>query len=123
MSETLIEVTLHEIAHSRSGDKGDRANVSIIPYDEETGYAPIAEQVPESRMLESFRHRGATEVRRYDLPNLGAFNYVIDDVLQGGSTHSLNLDGLGKTLSYYVLMMKVRVSPEVLSAAKKARDN
>ncbi len=56
MSETLIEVLLYEIAHSRSGDKGDRANVSIIPYDEETGYAPIAEQVTESRMLERFRH-------------------------------------------------------------------
>ena len=74
-------------------------------------------------MLEGFRHRGATEVWRYDLPNLGAFNYVIENVLQGGACHSLNLDGLGKTLSFYVLMMKVHVSPEVLSAAKKARDN
>jgi hypothetical protein len=122
MSKSLVEVPLHEIAHGRTGDKGDRLLLSVIPYDE-TGYAPIAEQVTESTMFEMFRHRGATEVRRYELPKLCAFNFVIENALQGGVNNSLNLDGHGKTLSFLALTMTVRVSPDVLAAAKKARSN
>ena len=119
-SDNLIEILLYEIAHGRTGDKGDRLNVSIIPFDD-SGYDAIAEQATEARMLEMFRHRGATEARRYDLPKLKAFNFVIENVLQGGVNNSLNLDGHGKTLSFHALTMTVRVSPEVLDAAKEAR--
>ena len=114
------EVPLYEIAHGRTGDKGDRRNVSIIPYDD-SGYTVIADQATEERMLSMFRHRGATEARRYDLPKLKAFNFVIENVLQGGVNNSLNLDGHGKTLSFHALTMTVRVSPEILDAAKEAR--
>lgn len=120
-SEDLIEIPLYEIAHGRTGDKGNRLNVSIIPYDQ-TGYTPIAEQATEAKMLEMFQHRGATEVRRYDLPNLKAFNFVIENALEGGVNNSLNLDGHGKTLSFHALTMLIRIAPEVLSAAKEARD-
>ena len=119
-SDDLIEVPLYEIAHGRTGDKGDRLNVSIIPFDD-SGYDPIAEQATEVRMLEMFRHRGATEARRYDLPKLKAFNFVIENVLQGGVNNSLNLDGHGKTLSFHALTMTVRVTPAVLAAAEQAR--
>lgn len=119
-SDSLVEVPLYEIAHGRTGDKGDRLNVSIIPFDD-SGYAPIAEQATEARMLEMFRHRGATEARRYDLPKMKAFNFVIENVLQGGVNNSLNLDGHGKTLSFHALTMTVRVSPAVLAAAEQAR--
>ena len=119
-SSEYIEVPLYEIAHGRTGDKGDRLNVSIIPYDD-SGYTVIADQATEERMLSMFRHRGATETRRYDLPKLKAFNFVIENVLQGGVNNSLNLDGHGKTLSFHALTMTVRVSPEVLDAAKEAR--
>ena len=119
-SNEHIEVPLYEIAHGRTGDKGDRLNVSIIPYDD-SGYTVIADQATEERMLSMFRHRGATEVRRYDLPKLKAFNFVIENVLQGGVNNSLNLDGHGKTLSFHALTMTVRVSPKVLDAAKEAR--
>ena len=119
-SSEHIEVPLYEIAHGRTGDKGDRLNVSIIPYDD-SGYTVIADQATEERMLSMFRHRGATEARRYDLPKLKAFNFVIENVLQGGVNNSLNLDGHGKTLSFHALTMTVRVSPEVLEAAKEAR--
>ena len=119
-SDNLIEVPLYEIAHGRTGDKGDRLNVSIIPFDE-SGYDAIAEQATEARMLDMFRHRGATEARRYDLPKLKAFNFVIENVLQGGVNNSLNLDGHGKTLSFHALTMTVRVTPAVLAAAEQAR--
>ena len=119
-SDDLTEVPLYEIAHGRTGDKGDRLNVSIIPFDD-SGYDAIAEQATEARMLEMFRHRGATEARRYDLPKLKAFNFVIENVLQGGVNNSLNLDGHGKTLSFHALTMTVRVTPAVLAAAEPAR--
>ena len=119
-SDNLIEIPLYEIAHGRTGDKGDRLNVSIIPFDD-SGYDAIAEQATEVRMLEMFRHRGATEARRYDLPKLKAFNFVIENVLQGGVNNSLNLDGHGKTLSFHALTMTVRVTPAVLVAAEHAR--
>ena len=118
--DDLIEVPLYEIAHGRTGDKGDRLNVSIIPFDD-SGYDAIAEQATEARMLEMFRHRGATEARRYDLPKLKAFNFVIENFLQGGVNNSLNLDGHGKTLSFNALTMTVRVTPAVLAAAEQAR--
>ena len=111
---------MYEIAHGRTGDKGDRLNVSIIPFDD-SGYDAIAEQATEARMLEMFRHRGATEARRYDLPKLKAFNFVIENVLQGGVNNSLNLDGHGKTLSFHALTMTVRVTPAVLAAAEQTR--
>ena len=58
---------------------------------------------------------------RYDLSKLCAFNFVIENALEGGVNNSLNLDGHGKTLSFLALTMKVCVSPDVLAAAKKAR--
>ena len=115
-----VEVPLYEIAHGRTGDKGDRSTLSIIPYDV-SAYAVIAEQATEERMLALFSHRGATEARRYDLPKINAFNFVIENVLEGGVNHSLNLDGHGKTLSFYALAMTVHVSPDVLEDAKRAR--
>ena len=119
-SNREIEVSLYEIAHSRTGDKGDRIYVSIIPYDP-SAYAVIAEQATEERMLEMFRHRGATEARRYDLPKLAAFNFVIESALQGGVNNSLNLDGHGKTLSFHALTMTVCVSLDILESAKRVR--
>jgi hypothetical protein len=121
MTEATVEVPLYEIAHGRTGDKGDRLNVSIIPYDP-SGYAPIAEQATEARMLEVFAHRGASRAVRYDLPKLAAFNFVLDDVLQGGVNSSLNLDGHGKALSFLALTLPVRVTEAVLEAARRARD-
>jgi hypothetical protein len=107
MDET-IEVPLHAVAHSRAGDKGNRANLSLIPYDP-AHYALLAEQVTEARVLALFAHRGATKCTRYDLPLLHSFNFVVDDVLEGGVNGSLNLDGHGKTQSFRLLAMTVRV--------------
>jgi hypothetical protein len=104
----LIDVALHEVAHSRAGDKGNRGNMSLMPYRPEL-YPYLAEQVTEARVLALFAHRGATACRRYDLPNLHAFNFVVEDALEGGVNGSLNLDGHGKSHSSRLLTLTVRV--------------
>jgi hypothetical protein len=105
---TLVEVPLHAVAHGRAGDKGNRLNVSLFPYDPAL-YPLLAEQVTAERVHELFRHRGATGVRRYELPLIAGLNFVIDDVLEGGVNGSLNLDGHGKTNSFRLLTLPVRV--------------
>jgi hypothetical protein len=108
ISERMVEVPLHSVAHGRAGDKGNRLNVSVMPYDSDA-YQVLAEQLTEVRVLDAFAHRGATRVRRYDLPLLPAFNFVIEDVLEGGVNGSLNLDGHGKSNSFLLLAITVRV--------------
>lgn len=104
-------VKLHAIAHGRSGDKGNRLNVNIIAYRAEHWPVLLAE-VTEARVAALFAHRGATRVTRYELPRLGALNFVIDDALEGGVNSSLAIDTHGKCLSYLVLGLDVRVPAE-----------
>ena len=114
--DTLVSVPLHRVAHARAGDKGNRLNVSVMPYDRDA-YPLIAQQLTEQRVLEVFAHRGATRVRRYDLPLLPAFNFVIEDVLEGGVNGSLNVDGHGKSNSFLLLGMPVRVPRRLVRSA------
>ncbi len=108
----MKEVPLYDVAHSRAGDKGNRANLSLIPYNPAL-YPYLAEQVTEARVLALFAHRGATTCKRYDLPLLHAFNFVVDDVLEGGVNASLNLDGHGKTQSFRLLSLTVKIPAEL----------
>jgi len=110
-------VPLHRVAHGRAGDKGNRLNVSVIPYDS-GAYAAIAQQLTEQRVLDVFAHRGATGVKRYDLPLLPALNFVIEDVLEGGVNGSLNLDGHGKSNSFLLLGIEVRVPRRFVRSAQ-----
>lgn len=100
---------LHEVAHSRAGDKGNRLNLSLIPYDS-AHYPALAAQVTAARVLALFAHRGATGCTRHDLPLLHAFNFVVEDALEGGVNGSLNLDGHGKTMSFRLLELEVEIS-------------
>lgn len=109
----MIEVALHEVAHSRAGDKGNRLNMSLIPYRPEL-YPLLAEQVTAERVLALFRHRGAAHCVRHDLPLIHAFNFVVDEVLEGGVNGSLNLDGHGKTNSFRLLALTVTIPEELL---------
>lgn len=116
----MLEVPLHEVAHGRAGDKGDRLNISVIPYHAEA-WPLLAEQLTPERVKALFAYRGATAVRRYDLPRLGAFNFVIDDVLEGGVNTALNLDGHGKTLSFRLLSLDVHAPRRLLADASPWR--
>ena len=104
----LIEIPLHAVAHSRAGDKGNRVNLSLMP-DDPALWPLLAEQVTEERVLALFRHRGATRCTRYDLPLIHAFNFIVDDALEGGVNGALNLDGHGKSHSFRLLSLTVQV--------------
>lgn len=97
-----VEVPLHSVAHARAGDKGNRSNISVVPY-VAAAFEYLVEQVSEQRILEVFAHKGATRVTRYLLPRLPAMNFVVEDALEGGVNGSLCLDGHGKSLSFVVL--------------------
>jgi hypothetical protein len=108
MSDGARRVPLHRIAHGRTGDKGDRSNMSVIAYRPEL-YDVIAAQVTEARVAALFAHRRPRAVKRYLLPKLGAMNFVIDGVLDGGVNGSLNLDTHGKALAFLLLELTVEI--------------
>jgi hypothetical protein len=101
-------VPLRTLAHGRTGDKGNRSNISVIALDAKD-YALLVGQVTEARVAALFAHRKPSAVKRYLLPRLGAMNFVIDDVLDGGVNGSLNLDTHGKALAFLLLDLPITV--------------
>lgn len=97
---------LKEIAHARTGDKGEISNISLIPY-EEKNFAFIREHVTAEAVKEYFSEICKGEVTRYELEGVKAFNFVLDKTLGGGVTRSLALDKHGKTLGMALLEMDV----------------
>lgn len=97
-------VLLHRLAFARAGDKGNRLNLALVCRVPEA-FEALAAQVTPERVAAHFAARRPTRVVRYDLPNLAAFNFVLDDVLDGGVNASLGLDGHGKTLSFHLLAL------------------
>ena len=109
----MARVPLHRLAHGRTGDKGDRSNISVFAYRPET-FPYIVEQLTEARVTEAFRHRRPSAVKRYLLPQLHGMNFVLDGVLDGGVNDSLNLDTHGKSLVFLVLEIEIEVPAEVV---------
>jgi len=99
-------VALRALAHGRTGDKGNRSNISVIALDARD-YDLLVQQVTEERVAGLFAHRRPSAVRRYLLPKLAAMNFVIDDVLDGGVNGSLNLDSHGKALAFLLLELPI----------------
>lgn len=97
---------LHALAHSRTGDKGNTSNISLIAYRAED-YPRLAAHVTAERVRAHFAGIVQGEVTRYELPQLGALNFVLKDTLGGGVTRSLALDAHGKSLSSALLDMEV----------------
>lgn len=110
----LIDVPLHRVAHARSGDKGNRLNIALVCRDP-AFYQPLAARLTAERVAEIFASRRPSAVTRYDLPKLSAFNFVLDDVLEGGVNASLGLDGHGKSLSFLLLSVTVRLDAALLA--------
>ncbi|QJW85149.1 hypothetical protein HK414_22055 [Ramlibacter terrae] len=104
---TARTVPLYRLAHGRTGDKGDRSNISVVAFDA-ASYPLLVEQVTEEAVARHFALRRPHSVRRYLLPRLGAMNFVLDGVLDGGVNAALNLDAHGKALSSFLLQMEVR---------------
>jgi hypothetical protein len=111
--DASLPFELHRLAHGRTGDKGDRCSISLIAWRDEL-WPILVEQVTEEAVAAQFAFRRASKVRRYLLPKLGAMNFVIDGVLDGGVNDALNLDSHGKSLCFLLLDMQVRVPPDLV---------
>jgi hypothetical protein len=99
-------VRLGDLAHARSGDKGNRANIGVVAFDG-ASFAWLRDHLTETAVAEYLRPLGIGAVRRYELPNIHALNFVIDDALGGGASRSLRLDSQGKALGVALLEMKL----------------
>jgi hypothetical protein len=101
-----MKIKLIDIAHGRSGDKGDAANVGILAYDD-NGYQIIKKYLTVDRVKKHFKGICFGEVERFELPNLRALNFLLNNTLGGGGTISLKHDAQGKTLAAALLRMEI----------------
>lgn len=110
MQRMTRSVRLGDLAHTRSGDKGDRSNIGVVANDA-ASYAHLAQHLTEEVVAEYLAPMGIGKVRRYELPGLRAFNFVIDHALAGGASRSLRLDTQGKALGVVLLELPVPDPP------------
>ena len=106
-----MKVRLTELAHGRSGDKGDTANVGLIALRDEF-YPILVRKVTAERVKEHFKGICRGEVERFELPNIGALNFLLHESLGGGGTLSLMTDAQGKTFSTALLRMEIEISDQ-----------
>src|SRR6184192_3221581 len=106
-----MKVQLTRLAHARSGDKGDTANVGLIALRDEY-YPLLAREVTAARVKEHFTGICKGDVERFELPNLGALNFLLHQSLGGGGTLSLMTDAQGKTFSTALLRMEIEISDD-----------
>ncbi len=106
-------VKLLKIAHGRSGDKGNGSNVGIIARHPEI-YTFLEKELTSAKVKEHMKHVCKGEVERYELPNIGALNFILNESLGGGGTVSLKLDAQGKTHASQVLRMDIDVPENLL---------
>lgn len=104
----MMKIKLIDIAHGRSGDKGDAANIGIIAYDDK-GYEIIKKHLTAEKVKEHFAGICKGKVDRYELPNIRALNFMLHNTLGGGGTVSLKHDAQGKTLAAALLRMELEV--------------
>ena len=106
-----MRIQLVKLAYVRSGDKGDTANVGLIALRDEI-YPILVREVTTERVKDHFKGICKGEVERFELPNLGALNFLLHESLGGGGTLSLMTDAQGKTFSTAMLRMEIEVSDE-----------
>ena len=104
-----MKIPLLKLAHARSGDKGDTANVGLIALREEF-YPVLVREVTADKVKSHFREMVKGDVERFELPNLGALNFLLHESLGGGGTLSLMTDAQGKTFSTALLRMQIELS-------------
>lgn len=113
-----VEVPLYRAAHGRTGDKGDRSNISVIAWHPQL-YPLLVGQLGCDAVAAQFAHRRPARVQRFLLPGLNAMNFVLDGVLDGGVNDALNLDTHGKSLSFLLLDMPIRVPHELVPLLRR----
>jgi hypothetical protein len=103
-----MKVQLVKLAHARSGDKGDRSDISLFAPDQAT-YEALLREVTAERVAAHFEGIATGPVVRYEVPNVWALKFVLDGALQGGASRSLRSDNLGKTLASALLRMEIEL--------------
>ena len=106
-----MKVQLTKLAHARSGDKGDTANVGLIALRPEF-YPLLVREVTTARVKQHFQGICKGDVERFELPNIGALNFLLHESLGGGGTLSLMTDAQGKTFSTAMLRMQIEISDD-----------
>lgn len=114
----MSNVRLNQIAHARSGDKGNHANIGVVAYTA-TGYDFLCDNLTEDRVARFFVGLRPSRVERFELPRIGALNFVLYDVLAGGASQSLRIDTQGKLLSTAIGELELP-QPENLAAMLRA---
>lgn len=104
-----MEVFLNDIAHGRSGDKGDTSNICVFARRPEY-YGIIEREVTPEKLHDFFGDMVKGEIVRYDLPSLNGFNFVLRHALGGGATMSLRLDSLGKSMGSAIMRLKIHAN-------------
>jgi hypothetical protein len=104
-----VRIPLSRVAHARSGDKGDTSNIGIIAFDQRH-YPILVREVTAERVKHFFGEMVKGKVERYELPNLGALNFLLHEALGGGGTLSLRIDAQGKTLGAALLRMEIQIA-------------
>lgn len=99
---------LFELAHARSGDKGNHANIGVIARTD-AAFEILDRYLTVERVADYFRGLGATEVERFPMPGIRAFNFLLHNALAGGGSRSLRIDSQGKTLATAILEMELPV--------------
>ena len=108
-------IRLFEIAHARSGDKGDAGNVGVIARDERF-YPVLLQELTIDAVKKHFEGICFGPVERFELPNIGALNFILHNTLGGGGTVSLKNDAQGKTLSSAMLRMEIDIDDDLLKS-------
>lgn len=108
-----MRVRLGDIAAARSGDKGNHANIGVIPYTR-AAYLFLQRVLTSEVVTKYFHSLNPNTVTRYDMPNLESFNFVLENVLGGGGSLSLRLDSQGKALGQCLLALTLEIPAEEL---------
>lgn len=116
-----MKISLYDIAHARSGDKGSSANVGVIAYTPD-GYAYLDRELTAERVENFFKPLGVGEVVRYEMPNIGAFNFLLPGILAGGGSRSLRVDAQGKTLGQALLELPLEIPQDKFERCRRPKD-
>lgn len=107
-----VSIPLSALAHARSGDKGSSSNIGVIAYTKK-GYDYLEKYLDAQKVAQFFLGITPKKVKRYELPNLLALNFMLEGVLDGGGSRSLRIDAQGKALGQAILEMPITISEEL----------
>lgn len=116
------KICVGDVAHARSGDKGNHANIGVVAYNEQ-GYQFLKEVLTEAIVSEFFADLSSTKVERFELPGIYALNFLLDNALAGGASQSLRTDSQGKVLGIALMGMLLPSPPNLESMRKKGKSD